>query len=400
MSLSDLKKYEGQDANTIAVNNYLDKCILMKECLSDPHILLGPPKIIQAQDVDASHVAELVTSFLGTGTISKHGIGVVIDTDLYHRWKDNNEQISQEECEEAGVCMISGNHTREGAVHINDKFPNNPTFQQVTYVLCVMPDTSETRDMLRIHGLLANFKNKIVRRQDWWNAAQMMHNQLAKEIEYWPEGEVPSNNLARMKGQWVLGTKNAMNTIGAWYQVAKRTGSLWEKIVKCVTGVGVANENKFLKWSSASHWVPMSAMPTNIIEEYLQEAILGFLTYTQFRKKCQMYKCRQRFQKRVAEHVESLLNVDNDDGMDECDDIDDPTLYNEARWSWIKENLAVLTEEVFVNTYVKMRYQSPVKEDFPESLYDDCKKVYEARKKHLSGELSADEVRTALFCVS
>ena len=111
----DLTTFQGQSADTIAVNNFLEDNILIRQCQSDPHILLGPPSIIQAQDVDPTHVADLVASFLGTGTISKHGIGVVLDTEMHTRWKDNQEEITQEDCENAGICMISGNHTAKDA---------------------------------------------------------------------------------------------------------------------------------------------------------------------------------------------------------------------------------------------------------------------------------------------
>jgi len=85
----------------------------------------------------------------------------------------------------------------------------------------------------------------------------------------------------------------------------------------------------------------------------------------------------QRFKLAVANHVETLLNRDEDDAWDKFPDADEGDDYNDARWNWVVENLSVLADEPFINTYVKMRYNAPVKEPFPEALFEDCQRVYD-----------------------
>ena len=122
----------------------------------------------------------------------------------------------------------------------------------------------------------------------------------------------------------------------------------------------------------------MSGMPDTVVMGYLDEVILGDLSVAGFKKKCQKYKCTQRFKLAVANHVETLLNRDQDDAWDNFPDSDEGDDYNDARWNWVVENLSVLADEPFINTYVKMRYNAPVKEPFPEALFEDCQRVYNA----------------------
>jgi hypothetical protein len=344
------------------------------------------------------HVADLTESFLETGTVSKHGVGCVINTSLWEQWKAGRE-ITQLECESQGIVMISGNHTRVVQTNLKRKYPRNPTWQRQVYRLVLVPDDANTTDMLRIHGLIENFKNKAVKRQDWWNACGTMHRQSVAEAVHFSGliQNIPMKYMTRMKLQWKSGMKNSINTVGTWFQIAKRQGEFWDRIVKCVTGVGVARPNTFTKFSSASHWVPMSGMPDEEVQQYLDEVILGEINHTEFKKKCQTFKCTQRYKLAVADHVETLLIRDESKAWDDLPE--DEAAANAERWNWVVEHLSTLADQHFINTYVKMRYAAPVKEPFPETLFDDCKKAYDSWKKKVLEELVEEVCIVLIFFV-
>ena len=88
VTAAGIKLYQGQTKESIALNYWMEENTLIIEASSDPNILRGPPPEVQAQPLDTLHVASLTVSFLSTGTSSKHGVGVVIDTAMWSAWKE------------------------------------------------------------------------------------------------------------------------------------------------------------------------------------------------------------------------------------------------------------------------------------------------------------------------
>ena len=221
----------------------------------------------------------------------------------------------------------------------------------------------------------------------------MMHEQVLAEAKYHggKVSMIPAKVLGRLKAQWVLGTQNAMNTIGSWYQVAKREGEFWDKIVTLVTGHGVADHSRFKKFSSAAHWVPMGDMPDKMVMDLLDDCILGHKTIADFRNACKMHKCRKRFEKTVADHVEVLLMKDSQTYFDDFENLSTKELRDTARWNWIATNLPSLATDQFVMMYVKIRFNVAAKHGFPETLYEDCEKAYKKWKE------AEEAVQTALL---
>jgi hypothetical protein len=358
----------------VFVNKVLARNTFMKDCKAPPKILLGPGKCFAAQAVDDSHIKKLKAQALRTGTTSEHGIGVVVSTELWNRW-NNGEDVSLQELFDAGVEMIAGNHSRLTIIILQDTYKRNPVFKYQVFDLVLLPETPETYEVIRIHGLMDNLKARTVKTGKWYDSVWTMHTQMvAVKDEVYKGKTIPKTVMAKMKRQWATGMGIPGSSLGAYLVIARCTGELWEKIWKVISGVGIAAEIKHKKWTSSNTFCAMSrstqAIPDSVICGWLDRGALGEMTPAAFKQNCQMYTCDTRIKIKIMDHLELLYHKKNP-SVNYFQDI-----AQEHRWDKVETDFPTIGVESFLMTYVKLMWNKPIKHDFPESLYVDIEQAF------------------------
>ena len=331
----DGKGLEGMDKRSIGMHQWFAKRLVGRK-RADPSLLNEPRSILGARKRKAEHVIELVNSFSRTASVPEHAAGVCINDNLARVFFKGKRRLKLLECldSETGVELIAGDHTREAMVTYNVDHPDNTLCAKQVFKLYVAENNRLTRRMLRMYGNLDNFKAGCQLKRDWLSIIEMMHRHLTEESEELTEWkqmqldrdfqaqieaadlhnvaekpvrviakrqEVSTASLAEMKADWSHTTGTPFQTLGTLYQLAKRTGEMWDLIWAICNAEGVANPKKFKKPTSAAPFNTMGGLSEAQQCIFLRKVKNCEWSMARFRRECTIFKKKEELKQAIID---------------------------------------------------------------------------------------------------
>jgi hypothetical protein len=299
---------------------------------------------------------------------------------LYKKWKAGGE-VTLEDLIDAGIEMHAGNHTRVSITSLSATFPDNPLFWFQQFICHLLPANEEVFEAIRTAGALSNVKARLSKNQKWYDTTYTMHlNLVALKARY--EGRAPpSSELKRLKNSWVVGHGLSQGTMSSYYLLANLDDAFWDKLWAVISGNGIpdSEKKKFKKWTSSNTFNQMSLseemIPHDTLQSWLEEGMMGNMSAAQFRKECLMYKCSMRLRKEIIEHLHTLYLQAKQSDPDNLPISTDPRSFDKS-WTYVEDQFRSLASIPFLNTYIKMQWDQPVRSGFPEALFDDCEAAF------------------------
>jgi hypothetical protein len=280
-------------------------------------MLSSPPGDWGCRDVDNAHVKKIEDSICTLGTISSHGIGVIVSDDLYDT---RDVTIAMIQDLKLPVRMVTGNHTRCAIDHLGQVYTKNPRFKVQSIRLLIFKNTPTHRFQLLKIGMSDNIRSGATKTSGWWDNIKAMHNQTMSYIRI--HGDLPPQVLAGYRTEWQEGFNMAPGPLNAWYHVAKQTDELWD-LIKMVCDGTVANPKLYRKPTSATIFNQMHTIPDDQLIRMLGDVVACAVPVNRFRHKCLMYKAKQRLLHEVLKQANlhfcqnSLPSYDSFDALSE-----------------------------------------------------------------------------------
>jgi hypothetical protein len=377
--------FAGLNKSAMKLEMLMARNTIFKVARAKSSRLKPPGRFLQAQKLDVGHVKSIKSGIQSTASTPEHGIGICINTALYKKWKAGGN-VTLEDLLAAGIEMHAGNHTRVAITSLNAAFPDNPLFWFQQFICHLLPATEEVFEAIRTAGALANVKARNTKGSRWFDTTYTMHINLEGLKAKHAPRQPPAAALKRLKNSWCQGHSLTAGTMSTYYLLANLSGTFWEKFWTVISGEGIpdSSKKKFKKWTSSNTFNQMSLsdemIPHDILQNWLDEGIMGDISSAQFRKRCLMYKCSSRLKKKIVEHLYTCYLQAGPEGSEatKCPLMNGGT--DEQDWKYVAKRYPRLATTAFLNTYVKICWDQPVKSGFPETLYDDCAAAF--KKAH------------------
>ena len=291
--------YQGMDPLGVALQRWIDR-VLVGNFVVDVDVMRQPPTSWGSRTRSETHVKELMKSFTGSATINQNIMLVDLGGEPDASKFDVNVASTRD------LCAVTGDHTRVALIRLSQMFPRNPRFKQLSCKILCPPNNQETFDMLRLWGTLDNFRRGVHLREQFRSVITKMHEHLQSDKE---RGVViDQKRVQQLKANWVFSMKLPKNTIGAFYQIARRTGMIWKNISLILSGQ-VAKPKTFKIPQSPQPFIEMSKVPDHLLTKWLREVVSCEIDCNTFRSKCVEWKNLERIRVAIISHLTTRYDL-------------------------------------------------------------------------------------------
>ena len=155
-----------------------------------------------------------------------------------------------------------------------EKYPKNPLFQKVEAQFvasaCVRVDNEESRAMLAIWGGMTNrLKDK---EMSFCQKIETMHQQGMAEMDKmgWTRfDKIPQTSMVTIKNRWSKAFGVVPAIIGQMWQIAKHSGTFWEKLLAVIKGPSSTNLGWQERAVSVTERDPRLGYPRGVDSDHL-----------------------------------------------------------------------------------------------------------------------------------
>ena len=344
-------------------------------------MMQSPPLSWGSRTRSEAHINALMKSFTGTGTVNTN----IMLVDLGGEARKSHFKLDA--ASQRGLCAITGDHTRVALTRLSEQFPRNPIFSSMKVPILTPPDTQETFDMLRLWGTLDNFRMSVHQRESFKVVISKMHEHLQADRDRGVT--LDQARIKQLKEGWIFSMKTTKNTIGAFYQIAKRTGRLWN-LIECILNGQVANPKTFKIPLSTFPFTEMSDIPEYHLVKWLQEVVNCKIDTKQFKNKCLAWKVDERIRRAIITHLTTKHDLEAITPRPEF--IPDPSLRKKVNADAKKQHLApnwfdgVKQFPHVCNVRLLVKWQSVVsklgkKEKMPPQICEDVDNLMQSESK-------------------
>jgi hypothetical protein len=334
------------------------------------------PSIVGVRPTDDDHVDDLVDSFKNTFDVNDKGMLLILNDEVWDRVHGDDgggqtwAQVKQY-CKDHGIALwiIGGTHTNKALSKLKDLHPDNPLWWTQKFKVLVCKDDPAVRQLLRDQGNIMNMKH-IGKKTTFAEVVIQMHNNAVAEGKAYlrqqgrpfddafvTPADCPAAVAKTMKdrlGQTTGGFST--QTIGAYWQLSKRGGRMWELIQELISTKRGKGSSKAHKPYGAGVFSAMGKIPDDELLKWLEQLHRGDINDKEFRAKCNDHKAREATKHVIMKLVKAcgMLSVDalpvafnkfQELDLDAPDD-------HEAGWALIKKIHPRLHETKFVQTWL------------------------------------------------
>lgn len=339
-----------------------------------PSKLKSPDDTFMARQVLQTHVDDLKESFCTLGSVNEDVQACVVSNKLFRLWQSKESLTLDEYFSHVGPSCWAGAHTRTAVEQLNKQFPSGKLWKKLKFHGYVCQDTEENMRMLRYLGNQNNSKNKVFLDTSFPQIVESMHRQggeIRRKAEEKGTDESELRNIMRLYKSDVSKSLNIPpNSVGQIWQVAKRTGTVWELFWLVLQGnhktpesTGAAAKKAKAKKvvKSCSFFTQMMGMSPSFIEYHLMRVVEGTITLQQMAFEVIDKRAELRTQEEVVKHISARFGIPENFGQTyELSVIDEE---NEHEW------LQCLTEypdlEAFVEQWMPHVKKLAAKDLFP-----------------------------------
>jgi hypothetical protein len=333
-----------------------------------------PREDIRARGLDLEHVDTLTANFKATRTASQDVKVAMFSDNKYQRLGNRvNEGFPPElfaELKAKGSMAVSGAHSSAAVSKLHAKYVNNPLWKFLQADLIVCQDIALNREMLKSIGLMANATGEVRLMMTWWNKCQALHDDFIQVYATKDQHTLtPSQRIAELKKMRCAIWGENTNSIGAMTSVAKKTGKLWEAIVKVFEGdVAPKKKSTFVKAKSGYPFTWISNIDDDVLVEMLEEVLACKHDMKWFGTECKNLKARGRI-------TDLILNARIAQGAPD----DEQKEFKAAMESWgsasSSKYMCAQFDDEFVEGWVPLVLNLKAKAQLPEELVDRVQKM-------------------------
>jgi hypothetical protein len=335
------------------------------------------PDIVGARPTDPEHVDDLVVGFRNTFDVNDRGMLLILNTEVWERVHSSDGvgqtwQQVKAYCKEHGIAIwiIGGTHTNKALRKCKDQFPENQLWWLQKFKVLVCKDEPEVRQLLRDQGNIMNMKH-IGKKTTFAEVVVQMHNNAVAEgrAHLRAQGkkfdattitptDCPAPVVKIMKdrlGETAGGFST--QTIGAYWQLSKRGGRMWDIIHDLIMKKRGKGTGKAQKPYGAGVFSGMGKVPEEELIKWLELLHEGGITDKEFKQKCNDYKAREATKLVIMKLVQGCeMRMPNElpkGDVKTFHAIDlDAAEEHEAAWALIKKIHPILWATKFVEQWL------------------------------------------------
>ena len=284
---------------------------------------ISPTEDMAARRRDQHHVIVIADSLNSHG-VQQHNVIVLIfieDIEKHPTLSLDNLDFTpflDDEKSPVPMYFIAGDHTGGAMQLLHKQKPLAKKWKYMHVSLAICEDTPENRRLAQIAGDLDNKVGNIKQEMTTFDYIEQIHRKYLQLKKTHGDLRVPANFKALNKDLGLYKTectitmgqrgRIATATLGTFFQIAKRTGEVWNLIEH------IFKEHKANLYATArgrtltakdhlghSYFTDMANIPEEFLIKWLSGVVGEKYTVSQFKQKCAKYKKIMALQKAILE---------------------------------------------------------------------------------------------------
>jgi hypothetical protein len=195
-------------------------------------------------------------------------------------------------CEEMGP--ISGNHTTHANEKLRFHFPKHPVWKYMIFNVMFLEGNHDDMEMALCYGQQSNYMAGKFLKPTFADSIRALHKSMENKIAFL--GRKPATeDLLPVKQQWAQFNSIKTNSIGTYWNLAKRRGKLWSHIDAVLSGQvkRVQGNAPFKIPRSQYPFILMGKIPEDILEQFFRNVVAGLWSLKAFTDECKSATRRQ-----------------------------------------------------------------------------------------------------------
>ena len=289
------------------LNNTIKDCYMGKFNLNIEWIS-SPEERFRARQPSAGGVERLVESYIKYGTVSEHCEVVLFwdeekslpNHDELQNFMTSSQLVSEAVRRKRGFFAIVGDHSQLAVHRCHRRYMKNSLWQTLECKVYVVHDTPEMCASIKSWGIIDNMKGAVRTKMSFQDMVLSLHVdyiglQDQKELVDFP------TILKSLKAARALDLAMPTNTFGQYWNLASRTGAVWDAIEKLLTGQVHVQQGKpkFKPLKSPAPLIFMGGIDDDVLTPMLNDVVDGVISLKQFTLDCKKVKARMRIQSEI-----------------------------------------------------------------------------------------------------
>lgn len=344
----------------------------------------SPPPDMAARLLDKGHVVYVAGSLNLHGIQQNNVMVLIFKEDIIAHPTlslDNLDFTPFLDCDQAPVPMyvIAGDHTTHAVQMLHKAKPLNPTWTHMWVTLVLSDNTPEDRRMAQITGEMDNKIGSIKQEMSPLDYINQIHRTYMNLISKYGDPSVAANakkinkDMQTYKNQCkvTMGAPKiiAEATLGTYFQIAKRTGEVWDLIEQVFTkhkaNLRASSRGREITAKDHlghSYFTDMASVDEALLVHWLQRIVDGNITVSDFKRKCGNFNKILKLQKCILTWYRAEYHANYDD------------------YDTLVEKHPFLATKGFVSQVIGSFHPSKKNQTIPQSIADIIKARIESDK--------------------
>ena len=276
--------------------------------------------IPSARPLNPAHVVTLRDSFNKTATFNTNvclcfwGMEADVVQEQLAR-ANSDEEVTVDvldswysSCLELGA--IEGQHSFMAIQELHERYPRKPTWQKCEPAIILCTGSPNDVEMVHAIGQQSNFKGTKFLKPEMCDLVRALHTSYMNHRDV-SSGEVPAPVITEIKQKWAHYNGVPHHSIGAFWNLAKHTGKIWDQIDLIIGGkVKKGKGRDFKVPKSMHHFNHMGPVPDDVLLGFLIQVTEGHWVLKEFYEQCNRYKVVMQLRRYIIEFLISLGGLD------------------------------------------------------------------------------------------